>query len=173
MSYTEQLDAYGLPMTEPAAKGSRLAWERRWTGVLLDHPYNPPGLYAGNFAQFMGHNLASRGLLHGTGTLRVDHWRDYAARWEKAGVSPELFALILALLPSAIEDALRQAVDLEVEYRLHDRLRCLNADGGQWGMKGENLVPEQWADFPYLFQKLGPKRALSRFITTHCGPAPH
>ncbi|HAY44212.1 MAG TPA: hypothetical protein DCY59_12020 [Micrococcaceae bacterium] len=164
MSHSELTDAYGLPQTELAAKNSRLAWERRWTAVLLEHNYTPTGLYDNKFSQFMGLNSVSRGLLHGTSALRLDLWRDFALRWEKVGVNPELLALILCLLPDAVDTALRDASDLSAEFALHDRLRTLNIDGGLWGSESQQLIPEQWSDFPYLLQKVGPIRALSRFL---------
>lgn len=165
MSHSELIDAYGLPQTELAAKNSRLAWERRWTAVLLEHNYTPAGLYDNKFSQFMGLNSVSRGLLHGTSALRPELWRDYAQRWEKVGVNPELFALILSLLPDAVDTALRAASVLTAEFALHDRLRTLNIDGGLWGSDSQQLIPEQWADFPYLVQKVGPTRALRCFLS--------
>lgn len=169
MSHSKLIDAYGLPETELAAKNSRLAWERRWTAVLLEYSYTPPGLYDNKFSRFMGLNSVSRGLLHGTSALRLAAWRDYAQRWEKVGVNPELFALILCLLPDAVDTALHNAVDLTSEFALNDRLRTLNIDGGLWGTDSQQLIPEQWSDFAYLVQKVGPTRALRRFLSTGRG----
>lgn len=80
-------------------------------------------------------------------------------------MNPELFALILSLLPDAVDTALRAASDLTAEFALHDRLRTLNIDGGLWGSDSQQLIPEQWADFPYLVQKVGPTRALRCFLS--------
>lgn len=169
MPLPEHADGYGLPLTELAAKNSHLAWERRWTAVLLDHPYYPEELYLNNFSQFMSHRSQCRALLAGTDALRLDQWRSYATRWETVGIGPEMFALLFALLPGAIASAQRRAKALDEEETLAARLHFLQLDTCHWDLKGHTLVPEQWTDLPYLFQKLGAAQAVARFLTKDCG----
>ncbi len=162
--YEVPVDEFGMPLTVRGFElTERQQQDLRWDAVLLDYPYTPPSRRGKHIAWAFWLGCRAQSLRRGQG-YRDEETDDYVRQWEAAGFSPELYALLCNRIPQAVRA-------LEICYSSDEqraviarRLRELCIDLEDKSLARWNLVPQHWAQLPYLLTRVRPSVAVQWII---------